>query len=103
VVLADAVVNTGATVVPVLQQLLARRPGQLIVVSLVGQQEAAERLSLDFPDVHFLFARLSSNRYVGVGGTDTGNRLFGTFMKHQPQAAASLSSGAPDAGEQGLA
>ncbi len=30
------------------------------------------------PDVLFYFARLSHNSYVGKGGTDKGNRLFGT-------------------------
>ncbi len=29
------------------------------------------------PDVVFYFARLSHNSYVGKGGTDAGNRLFG--------------------------
>lgn len=79
VVLVDSVVNTGATLVPVLHQLAAHRPALVAVVSLVAPVETAGHLERTFPDVHFLFARLSTNQYTGKGSTDTGNRLFGTF------------------------
>lgn len=79
-VLIDAVVNTGATLEPVLAQLRARPDAALVaVVALVAPAATAERLALAHPEVHFLFARLSDNQYVGRGATDTGNRLFGTW------------------------
>lgn len=79
-VLIDAVVNTGATLEPVLAQLRARPDVALVaVVALVAPAATAERLALAHPEVHFLFARLSDNQYVGRGATDTGNRLFGTW------------------------
>jgi uracil phosphoribosyltransferase len=76
-VLVDAVVNTGASLEPVLGQLGARRL-RTFVLSLVSPVQTAERLALTWPEVQFLFARVSENQYVGNGTTDTGNRLFGT-------------------------
>lgn len=76
-VLVDSVVNTGASLEPVLAQLAGARR-QLFVLSLVAPASTATKLATDWPDVQFLFARLSDNQYVGHGTTDTGNRLFGT-------------------------
>ncbi|WP_434420187.1 uracil phosphoribosyltransferase [Nannocystis pusilla] len=76
-VLVDAVVNTGASLEPVLGQLGARGL-QTFVLSLVSPIPTAERLTAAWPKVQFLFARVSENQYVGKGTTDTGNRLFGT-------------------------
>jgi uracil phosphoribosyltransferase len=76
IVLVDSVVNTGASLEPVLAQLSGTRR---FVASLVTPRPTAERLAAAWPDVHFLFARVSDNQYVGRGGTDTGNRLFGTL------------------------
>ena len=79
-VIIDAVVNTGATLEPVLAQLRAHRDAALVaVLALVAPTATAERMAAAHPGVHFLFARLSDNQYVGRGATDTGNRLFGTF------------------------
>ncbi len=80
VVLADSVVNTGASLEPVLAQL-AERGLRSVVVSLVSPVETAARLAEAWPDVRFLFARVSTNQYVGAGSTDTGNRLFGTARR----------------------
>lgn len=77
-VLIDSVVNTGASLEPVLSQL-GSRGVQLVVLSLVTPVPTAERLARSWPDVSFLFARISENQYVGRGATDTGNRLFGTL------------------------
>lgn len=76
-VLLDAVVNTGASLEPILGQLSARGL-RTFVLSLVSPIPTAERLAQTWPDVHFLFARVSENQYIGKGSTDTGNRLFGT-------------------------
>ena len=76
-VLIDAVVNTGASLEPVLAQLAARQQ-RVFVLALVCPVATADRLASSWPGVTFLFARLSENQYVGKGSTDTGNRLFGT-------------------------
>lgn len=78
-ILIDSVVNTGASLEPVLRQLRDRGAGRLIVLALVGPEQTAKRLESTFSDVHFLFARVSDNQYTGSGATDTGNRLFGTL------------------------
>jgi len=78
-ILIDSVVNTGASLEPVLRQLQERGAGLLLVVALVGPVTTAKRLETAFPHVHFFFARISENQYTGAGATDTGNRLFGTL------------------------
>ena len=77
-ILIDSVVNTGASLEPVLAQLRDRGAAWLAVVALVGPVPTARRLEAEHADVHFYFARISDNQYVGRGSTDTGNRLFGT-------------------------
>lgn len=79
VLLIDSVINTGATLRPVLSQLRARGAGRVLVLSLVTPVDTAEALAREWPEVTFLMARLSTNQYTGVGATDTGNRLFGTL------------------------
>lgn len=83
VVLCDAVVNTGATLVPVLRQV--EDAARIVVLSLVAPEDTARRLAADWPAVEFLYARLSTNQYTGVGATDTGNRLFGTLPGAGPK------------------
>ncbi len=80
-VLVDSVVNTGASMEPVIRQLRERRAAWIAVVALVSPVPTAQRLERDHPDVGFYFARISENQYVGKGGTDTGNRLFGTLPR----------------------
>lgn len=81
-VIVDAVVNTGASLEPVLAQLQGR-VRRVFVLALVAPVETAERLARAWPDVEFLFARTSTNQYVGAGTTDTGNRLFGTTRRRE--------------------
>jgi len=78
-ILIDAVVNTGASIEPVLKQLKLRGAKIVAVLSLVSPVPTAERLAAEYPEVHFFFARISNNQYVGNGASDTGNRLLGTF------------------------
>ena len=85
-VLIDSVVNTGASLEPVLAQLSGTGT-RLFVVSLVSPTSTAERLATAWPAVEFLFARVSDNQYVGQGGTDTGNRLFGTHRTYRGSAS----------------
>lgn len=82
VILVDAVVNTGASLEPVLAQL-GSRVERVFVLALVAPVETADRLAERWPGVEFLFARTSTNRYVGAGTTDTGNRLFGTARRRE--------------------
>jgi uracil phosphoribosyltransferase len=77
-VIVDAVVNTGASIIPIFRQLNELGIKQLTVVAGVANVDKATKLAKEYPEVHFLYARLSSNSYVGSRGTDTGNRLFGT-------------------------
>jgi len=83
-VLIDSVVNTGASLEPVLAQL-ATRGARLFVLSLVTPVVTAERLERTWPSVSFLFARVSENQYIGKGATDTGDRLFGTVSNAERQ------------------
>lgn len=78
-ILIDAVVNTGASIEPVLKQLILCGAKIVAVLSLVSPVPTAERLAAEYPEVHFFFARISNNQYVGNGASDTGNRLLGTF------------------------
>ncbi len=81
VVVVDSVINTGATLLPVLEQVRAQGPARIAVLCMVTPVDTANRLEQIFPDVHFLLARVSTNQYTGRGATDTGNRLFGTLPK----------------------
>jgi uracil phosphoribosyltransferase len=78
-VLVDSVVNTGKSMEPVLDQLRDAGAAWLAVAALVTPEPTATRLETAHIDVHFYFARTSTNQYVGKGNTDTGNRLFGTL------------------------
>lgn len=74
----DSVVNTGKSIRPIFSQAKALGIRRVIVLAGVSTFEQSKSISADHPDVLFYFARLSHNSYVGKGGTDTGNRLFGT-------------------------
>ncbi len=78
-VVIDSVINTGASMEPVLQYLLAGGARSVDVLALVSPVPTAQRLEAAWPTIRFLLARVSENQYVGRGGTDTGNRLFGTL------------------------
>ncbi|MHA1230070.1 MAG: uracil phosphoribosyltransferase [Candidatus Helarchaeota archaeon] len=83
VIVVDAVINTGATVKKLLDQLSNKNPKKLIVVCLVMPIPTAELFKKNYPDIIFYVARTSNNQYVGRGITDTGNRLFGTFNQEK--------------------
>ena len=77
VIVCDAVINSGASVRAQLPTLSALGPVQVVVVCLVMQEEA-QALALEFPLVRFIAMRVSQNKFKGLGGTDTGHRLFNT-------------------------
>ena len=83
VIVIDSVINTGTTLLPVLDQLRARSPATIVAMTLVTPVDTAKRLEQTCPDVEFLVARVSTNQYVGAGATDTGNRLFGTLPRRE--------------------
>lgn len=78
VVLIDAVVNTGASIVPIFAQMHEIGVRRVTIIAGVAPFDRATALAREHPSVDFIYARLSHNTYVGKGGTDTGNRLFGT-------------------------
>ena len=52
---------------------------RVFVLAGVTQLEASIKLPLEYPRVRFFSLRVSTNKYTGKRGTDTGNRLFGTL------------------------
>jgi uracil phosphoribosyltransferase len=85
VFITDSVINTGKSiertikhVMKVAEDISPTLQLAVFVLSGVMQQEAADKLPLQFPKVRFVTLRVSKNKYKGVGGTDTGNRLFCT-------------------------
>jgi uracil phosphoribosyltransferase len=83
-IIVDSVINSGKSIRHVLHHLHALAtwscPPRIYVVTGVIQSVASISLPLEFPRVRFLALRISDNKYSGVGGTDTGNRLFGTVF-----------------------
>jgi len=77
-VVVDSVINTGATVDSVLEELQGKGCEKGFVATLVLQQDAVQKLFRHHFFTMFAF-RVSQNRYIGKGGTDTGNRLFNTI------------------------
>lgn len=77
----DSVVNRGNSVRRELHHLAeaSSRGFEIYVLSAVIHQDAADALPKEYPLVRFLTLRVSTNQYTGRGGTDTGNRLFGTM------------------------
>jgi len=81
IILVDSVINTGATMFKVINQLKSYNPKKIIVTCTVMPDTTVDIIERDFKDIIFYITRISSNKYVGKGKTDTGNRLFGTFDK----------------------
>ena len=78
-VVVDSVINTGASLEPVLEYLQTGGANSIAVLALVSPVPTADRIAEAWPLVKFHLARVSENQYVGRGSTDTGNRLFGTL------------------------
>ena len=77
VVIADAVINTGASMRRLLAMTEAAGPEKILVAALVGYRPTVASLVEAYPTVDFMLGRISDRSYVGRGGTDTGTRLFG--------------------------
>ncbi|KXT08873.1 hypothetical protein AC579_4674 [Pseudocercospora musae] len=85
IILVDSVVNSGKSIAIFVNHLRKLRMAARIVVlaGVVQQDSVAENGSLakaldGFGVLDVVALRQSANRYTGVGGTDTGNRLFNT-------------------------
>jgi uracil phosphoribosyltransferase len=83
VILADGVINTGTTVAMFIKHIrkISTRV-QIIVVAGVTQANAVEDVLASILNedrrTGLITLRMSDNKYTGVGGTDTGHRLFNT-------------------------
>ena len=73
----DAVINTGKSIEKIIEQLQKHKARKIIVATLIIQKDALH-IADKYPDIYFYALRISENKYVGKGGTDTGNRLFNT-------------------------
>lgn len=92
VIIVGSVVNEGNSVRNVIghvQRLIASDsavlPPKMYVLTAVMQKEAFVQLPIDYPLIRFIALRVSNNKYKGRGGTDTGNRLFGTFCTEEDE------------------
>jgi uracil phosphoribosyltransferase len=83
IAIVDSVINEGNSVRRVLNRItneVGSPPRfRISVLTLVIQEQASVRLAEQYPSVRFVTLRTSQNKYKGKGGTDTGNRLFGTM------------------------
>ncbi len=77
VIVVDAVINTGKSIEKVITKLLESKPKKIFIATLIMQKEALS-LADKYPNISFYALRISENKYVGKGATDTGNRLFNT-------------------------
>lgn len=77
IIVVDAVINTGKSIEKAIEHLKRCNPQKIYVATLIMQKDAMY-LSEKYSNVYFYALRVSENKYVGKGGTDTGNRLFNT-------------------------
>ncbi|KAH0432072.1 hypothetical protein CcaCcLH18_06727 [Colletotrichum camelliae] len=82
VILVDSVVNSGKSIEGFIRHLQTMDVTiRIVVVAGVVQKEALTKVMRPLGkivDLSLVALRLSENKYVGQGGTDTGNRLFNT-------------------------
>ena len=84
IILVDSVINSGQTIVDFVQRLeMLCQALCTVVIAGVVQSEAIAKLevlqsSLHHQKLHLVARRLSTNKFTGRAGTDTGNRLYHT-------------------------
>ena len=81
-IVVDSVINSGKSIRALLTDLQSLGDDtvrRVFVLTGVMQSAPSSELPVEFPTVRFYTLRVSSNKYIGKGGTDTGNRLFGTM------------------------
>jgi uracil phosphoribosyltransferase len=79
IIIVDAVINTGKTINNIIHKLKLCECTKIVVVTLVLQNEAALNFEESNININLYALRISENKYIGKGTTDTGNRLFNTF------------------------
>jgi len=79
IILTDSVINTGGTMFAVIEQIKKNKPLKIIVTCSVMPDTTVDIIKEKYPKIEFYIFRISSNKYVGKGKIDTGNRLFGTY------------------------
>lgn len=86
VILVDSVVNSGKSIEGFVRHLQAMEATiRIVVVAGVVQKEALTEVMKPLgktANLSLVALRLSENKFIGQGGTDTGNRLFNTT--HMP-------------------
>lgn len=80
IIVVDSVINTGKSIERVVTELKSLNPAKIIVATLVMQQDAT-KLADQHREIDFYALRISANKYVGKGATDTGSRLFNTINR----------------------
>lgn len=87
IILVDSVVNNGKTVLEFLARIRGMKEGKDIRVVVVAGVVQADAMGPEHElgqvlrkdgNFHLVALRVSENKFTGRGGTDTGNRLFGT-------------------------
>ena len=78
--IADSVINTGKSIERTIESIFKKhyRFKRVIVVASVVQEESIEILK--DKDIELYAVRISKNKYIGKGNTDTGNRLYNTIF-----------------------
>ena len=83
IIVVDSVINSGSSIRRFLRLMelgtTCKEALPQIYVLTGVMQDLAKTLPKEYPHVRFLALRFSGNQYTGSGGTDTGNRLFGTL------------------------
>ncbi len=77
IIVVDAVINTGKSIEKAIEHLRKSKAKKIFVATLIMQKDALH-FADKYSDIYFYALRVSENKYVGKGGTDTGNRLFNT-------------------------
>lgn len=78
IIIVDSVINTGKSIIEIVEKIITIGVAKIIVVTLVMQKDSI-KIAEKYQDISFYALRVSENKYVGKGGTDTGNRLFNTI------------------------
>lgn len=78
IIVVDAVINTGRSIEKALEHLQKCKASKIFIATLVMQKDSLQLVE-KYTDIHFFAIRISENKYVGRGVTDTGNRLFNTI------------------------
>ncbi|WMX17173.1 uracil phosphoribosyltransferase [Aureispira sp. CCB-E] len=80
IILVDSVINTGKSILKIIDSLNKKSIKKIIVATLILQKDALG-LFEKYESISLYSLRVSENKYTGKGGTDTGNRLFNTIKR----------------------